>query len=500
MNEQVALDAQVIVAGGGPTGLMLAAELKLAGVDVLVLEKFVQRPPESKASGINARSVEVLAQRGIVDRFMAVGFPGPFAHFGGIPLDISGLPTKHPYVLGIQQSVLEPLLEERARELGVRIRRDAEVTGFTETADGIAVDIRTPEGSATLNALYLAGCDGGRSAVRRAAGIDFVGTDPTMSALHGDVELTDPPRERIFGDNGRHARGSIIVAEIEPGVHRLMVFDFDGVADRNAPTDPEALRAACAKIAGTDFGMRSARWVARFNDTARQAAQYRKGRVLLAGDAAHIHFPAGGQGVNLGIQDAFNLGWKLAAVVRGDASDTLLDTYHDERHPVAERVLVNTRAQTALTRPDVQTEALRDVMRPIVALPNVNALLGAMVTQIDLRYPTECPHALAGLRAPDADLRLNGAETSLFALLHAGRPLLLVLRGEAPPRATAWAGRLTIAAAEAPSAWVLPNGETITAPDMVLVRPDGYVAWAGDTNDAAGLESALTRWVGAAGG
>ena len=448
---------QVVIVGGGPTGLMLACELRLGGVEVLVLERLAGPSGESRAGGIHARTMEVLDMRGMLEPFLAEGRRLPRGHFAGIPLDFSGLPTRYPFLLNILQRRIERLLEARARELGVRLRREVAVTGLRQTAD--RVELETTEGE--LAAAYVVGCDGGRSTVRKLAGIDFPGTPGSMTAVLGDVELTEPPAEPVF--QRRTAHGNWSVLTFEPGWYRVITNDFDQVADRDAPITVDELRESLIRHAGTDFGLHRPRWISRYNDAARLAARYRSGRVLLAGDAAHIHYPAGGQGLNTGVQDAVNLGWKLAAVLANRQDQTLLDTYEEERRPVAERVLANTRAQTALTRPDPQTSALREVMANLVTFGDVNRSLSEMVAALDIRYPLP---AGAGHRAPDLDLP-DG--TRLYQHLHAARPVLVGL----PSRRG-----LAALPGEGPA---------------ILIRPDGHVAWVSDNGEAA-LEAALDRW------
>ncbi|RLK53984.1 FAD-dependent monooxygenase [Actinokineospora cianjurensis] len=496
--------AEVIVAGAGPTGLMLACELRLTGVDVLVLERLAARSGESRAGGLHARSVELLDQRGIVDRFLAAGGTGPFAHFSFLPLDIGDLPTRHPYALAIHQSRVERLLEERAVELGVRLRRSAEVTGLRQDRTGVEVRVVGAAGTEWLRADYLVGCDGGRSAVRKLSGIGFHGSPATLTALLGDVRLADPPPGLVFGAEGRRDRGSFMVFPAEqPGVHRVITMEFDTVADRDAPVTVETLRQACRTIADTDFGMHSPQWISSFTDAARQADRYREGRVLLAGDAAHIHFPSSGQGMNLGIQDAANLGWKLAAVVRGQAPADLLDTYQAERHPAAERMLASTRAQTALWRPGAQTDALREVFGTLIGFEDVNRHLGGACTQLDIRYPLGDGHPALGRRLPDLDLTAPTGRTRAFELLHAARPVLLDLTGLPDLRAAieGWTDRVDLVEARCDAEhWVYPVIGEVPAPAAVLLRPDGHVAWVAPASRpiASALRAALTAWFGPA--
>ncbi|MET8139429.1 FAD-dependent monooxygenase [Sphaerisporangium sp. NPDC005288] len=427
------MTAQVVIAGAGPTGLMLACELRLAGVDVLVLERDAERADaESRAGGMHARTLEVLDQRGMVEPFLRAGRPLPGGHFSALPLDFRNLPTRHPHLLVLLQRHIERLLEEHATRLGVRLWRGAEVTGLRQSGSGVEVEVLGggPQGNGRhgeagqrwMSAEYLVGCDGGRSAVRRLAGIGFAGTSATLTAMLGDVELDAPPEHPLFQERREH--GTISVLSFEPGWHRVMTTEFDQVAGRDEPVTLEGLRRACLKIAGTDYGMRSPRWLSRFGDAARQAVEYRSGRVLLAGDAAHVHFPAGGQGLNLGVQDAVNLGWKLALVVHGHAPDSLLDSYHAERHPVGARVLENTRAQTALSRVDGHTTALRATLADLLSLDDVNARLSSMITALDVHYPMDGAHLDDRAHPSDGAHPGNGARARGGTLLGQRRHLM----------------------------------------------------------------------------
>ncbi|MEV6731507.1 MULTISPECIES: FAD-dependent monooxygenase [unclassified Streptomyces] len=495
-------DTDVVIAGAGPTGLMLACELRLAGVDVVVVERLEERTGESRAGGIHSRTLEVLDQRGILDRFLAVGELQPVGHFSGLYLDFDESESRHPYPLMILQSDIERLLEEWAAELGVQVRRSSEVSGIHQDQDGVTVELGTADAApATLRARYLVGCDGGRSTVRKLAGIDFPGTEATMTALIGDVELPDLPEDYVWVR--RCAGGDYSAIAFEPGWYRVITSEYDRVADRDEAPTFEQLRESLIRVAGTDFGMHSPRWVSRFNDAARQAAEYRQGRVLLAGDAAHIHFPAGGQGLNMGVQDAVNLGWKLASVVRGRAPESLLDSYHAERHPVGERVLHNTRAQSALARPGAQTDALREVFGSLMVFDDVNRHLRLMLTALDIRYPVDVDHPLAGRRVPDADLKTPEGTIGVYDLLHAGRPVLLDLSGSAEVAAVAkgWADRVDLVEARSEDdQWAVPAIDQVPAPAALLIRPDGHVAWAcdGGAPDTSALRTALTTWFGPA--
>ncbi|NBE92338.1 hypothetical protein FE391_06055 [Nonomuraea sp. KC401] len=482
-------DTQVVIAGAGPTGLMLACELGLAGVDVLVLERLAgPQTVESRGSGLHIRTMEALDQRGLLDRFLERGRPRQGVHFSGLRLDLSGVTTRHPYVLVISQSEVERLLAERAAELGVRLRRGAEVVGFTQDETGVTVELAD---SSRVRAGYLVGCDGGRSTVRRLAGIQFPGTPATMTAMLGDVELAEPPADNIFQERRKH--GVFSVLSFGPDWYRVLTNEFDHVADRDEPVNLETLRKALIKIAGTDYGMHSPRWLSRHGDAARQADRYREGRVLIAGDAAHIHFPAGGQGLNTGVQDAVNLGWKLAAVVRGQASDHLLDTYHAERHPVAARVLQNTRAQTALWRVDDHTSALREVLGDLIGIDEVRLRLAGEITATDITYPMNGTDDLLGRRIPDLDI----GHGRVYKLLHRARAILLDCGGLPPldTVVTGWADRVDLVRTR-------PAEGSDLGVDAVLIRPDGHVAWltrCGERPDLDALQTALTTWLGPAG-
>ncbi|WP_232251083.1 FAD-dependent monooxygenase [Actinoalloteichus sp. GBA129-24] len=495
------MDTDVVIAGAGPTGLMLACELRLAGVDVVVVDRLGERTGESRAGGIHSRTLEVLDQRGVLDRFLALGKPELVGHFSGLYLEFDESESRHPYPLTILQPVIERLLEEWAGEFGTWVRRSSEVVGVHQDEAGVTVELSTigAAAPATLRARYLVGCDGGRSTVRTLTGIDFPGTPATMTSLIGDVELPDLPDDYVWGRAGQGGHFSAIA--FEPGWHRVITSEYDHVADQDEPVTFEQLRESLVRLIGTDYGMHSPRWVSRFNDTARQAAQYRKGKVFLAGDAAHIHFPAGGQGLNIGVQDAVNLGWKLGSVVRGHAPESLLDSYHAERHPVAERVLHNTRAQAALSRPDAQTEALRDVFASLIVFDDVNRHLRHMLTALGIRYPAVGDHPLAGRRVPDADFHTSSDASRVYELLHAARPVLLDLRGSALVAATAegWGDRVDLVEARcADDHWTVPAVGEIPVPTALLIRPDGYVAWAAaaGTPDTTSLQTALTTLLG----
>ncbi|WP_067828475.1 FAD-dependent monooxygenase [Nocardia inohanensis] len=484
----------VVIAGAGPTGLMLACELRLAGVRVELVDGLPARTGESRAGGIHARSMEILEARGLLDRLVPQGRIMQAGHFGGLALDFSDFETRQPHMLAVLQSIIERELDGRAGELGTEVRWSSPVIGFQQDALGIEVEIGGPA-PRRIRAAYLVGCDGGRSSVRKLAGIAFDGTDATATGMIADVELTDPPAQPFFAH--RSGAGDFSVVQFQPGWYRLVVQRHDLVLPRGTELTFDEFRTHFTELAGTDFGMHSPRWVTHYGDAARQADRYRSGRVFLAGDAAHIHYPAGGQGQNLGIQDAVNLGWKLAAVLNGNAADTLLDTYESERHPIAARVLKNTRAQTALMRPGAHTDALRETMSDLIAMDQVRKRLGLMITALDIRYDTKCDHPLAGRRIPDADLTTATGPTRTAALQRTARPILLALNGTDVPNVTAWTNRIDIVTAGT-SRWTVPELGEITPPAAVLIRPDGYIAWATDDSDTTGLTDALTDWIGAA--
>ncbi|MBX7098722.1 MAG: FAD-dependent monooxygenase [Myxococcaceae bacterium] len=479
----------VVIAGAGPTGLMLAAELKLSGVEVVVVERRATQDVDgSRAGGLHARTIEVLDQRGIAGRFLAEGKAMQVAGFAGTPLDVSDFPTRHGYGLALWQRHIERLLAEWAAELQVGMLRACEVTGFAQDDAGVSVALSDGR---SLRAQYLVGCDGGRSVVRKAAGIAFDGFEPTVSHVIAEVEFAQEPPWGMQND----ARGQRGFAKLDDGRHvRVMVTEAQVGA--TAPPTLEDLRALLVSLYGSDFGVHSPVWISRFTDAARQATRYREGRVLLAGDAAHVHYPVGGQGLNLGVQDAVNLGWKLGQVVKGTSSAALLDTYHSERHPVAVRVLRDTLAQVALNRTDERSKAVRELFGELLQLEEPRKRYAGKMSGLELRYPLGDGHPLVGRRMPDLDLDVGGRATRLFTLLHRARPLLLDLKGPGHFDLSPWGKRVDRVLATAPGRWELPVVGMVAAPAAVLVRPDGYVAWAGTLGDEH-LPAALTTWFGA---
>ncbi len=472
----------VIVVGGGPTGLMLACELRLHDVNVVVLEKLTEPTKETRGRGLHARSVEVMDQRGLLDRFLAVSDTFQVGGlFGGIVKPWPDrLDTAHPYGLSTLQPATERLLRERALELGTDLRRGCEVVGLSQDEDGVTVELAD---GARLRSRYLVGCDGGRSVVRRLIGVGFPGVPATVETLLGDMELAEDPAtvEAVVAEVRKTQLRFGTIAN-DDGTYRVVV-PAAGVSEERAtaPTFDE-FKQRMRAVAGTDFGVHSPRWLSRFGDATRQAEHYRVGRVLLAGDAAHIHPPTGGQGLNLGVQDAFNLGWKLAAEVDGWAPEGLLDSYHAERHPVGAAVLDNTRAQITLLGTDPGATALRELFSKLMDFEEVNAYVTGMITAVGVRYDFGEGHELLGRRLRDVKLE----QGRLYELMHGGRGLLLDRTGRLS--AAGWADRVD---------HVVDFGEELDVP-AVLLRPDGHVAWVGE--DQRDLLGRLPQWFGAAAG
>jgi 2-polyprenyl-6-methoxyphenol hydroxylase-like FAD-dependent oxidoreductase len=494
----------VVIAGGGPTGLMLAGELALAGVDVAIVERRASQDlAGSRAGGLHSRTIEVLDQRGIADRFLSQGQVAQVAGFASTRLDISDFPTRHPYGLGLWQNHIERILAGWVDELAVTTYRGREVTGIAQ--DDTGVDVELSDGQ-SLRADYLVGCDGGRSLIRKAAGIEFPGWDPTTSSLIAEVEMAEEPELGIhrnafgihsFGRLEYEIRDGEVVYKDSGPVGVMVTEEHVGPASEPTLRDlSEALIAVC----GTDYGIHSPTWISRFTDTTRQAAAYRDRRVLLAGDAAHVHAPDGGQGLNIGVQDAVNLGWKLGQVVNRTAPESLLDTYHAERHPVAARVLRNTMAQTALRRADDRIRAVRDIVAELLGMDEPRKRFAAMQSGLDIHYDLVHydvgeGHPLLGRRMPDLDLVTADGPLRVFTLLHDARPVLLNLGEPGRFDTTPRPDRVQLVDAEYGGTWELPALGEVVAPTAVLIRPDGYVAWAGDPTQL-GLAAALTSWFG----
>jgi 2-polyprenyl-6-methoxyphenol hydroxylase-like FAD-dependent oxidoreductase len=482
----------VVIAGGGPTGLMLAGELAVAGIDVVIVERRTSQELDgSRSGGLHSRTIEVLDQRGIADRFLDAGQAMQVQRFAGTVLDISDFPTRHPYGLALWQSDFERILAAWVGELQVPIDRGQEVTAFTQDEAGVDVELSNGQ---SLRAGYLVGCDGGRSMIRKAAGIEFPGWDPSTRSLVAEVQMSEEPEWGIrYDGNGTQALG-----RLEDGKRVRVVVSERYAGPTGEPTLCDLSRALVA-VWGSDFGVHSPTWLSWFTDTSRQAAAYRERRVLLAGDAAHVHYPVGGQGLNIGVQDAVNLGWKLAQVVKRLSSDSLLDTYHTERHPIAARVSQTTMAQTALTRSDARIDALRDTMRELLSLDEPRQRFAAMIAGLDIHYDLGEGHPLLGRRIPDLELATTGGLVRVFTLLHDARPVLLTFAEPVRFDITPWADRVKLIDARYEGLWELPVLGEVTPPGAVLIRPDGHVAWAGDPTDPE-LPRALATWFGAASG
>ncbi|MBL0698089.1 FAD-dependent monooxygenase [Comamonas sp. JC664] len=477
----------VVIVGGGPTGLMLAAELALAQVDVAIVERRASQAVDgSRSRGLHARSLEVLDQRGVVERFTSQGQAVQNVAFGQAPLDLSDFPTRHNHGLALLQERFERILAEWVGELAVPIYRECEVAGFTQDDTGVDVAL---SGGRALRSKYLVGCDGGRSLIRKTAGIEFPGWDASVSYLIAEVEMAGAP---AFGIR-RDEKGTYAMGKMEDGRVGVVLRE-EQVNAGDAPS-LELLREGLIALYGLDFGLRGATYLSRFTDMTRQAASYRDRRVLLAGDAAHVHSPMGGQGLNLGVQDAVNLGWKLALVVRGVSPESLLDTYHAERHPVAARVLRKTLAQTALSRGDARMDAVRETLAELLSMEGPRKQYAAMMSGLDIHYDLGSGHPLLGRRVPDLDLLTDDGPRRVFHLLHDARPVLLDLGQPGTLDISPWEDRVRRVAARYTGAWELPVLGAVIAPVAVLIRPDGHVAWVGTGTDQ-GLHEALVRWFG----
>jgi 3-(3-hydroxy-phenyl)propionate hydroxylase len=479
----------VVIAGGGPTGMMLAAELALANVDVAVVERRRDHLlVGSRAGGFHSRTIEVLDQRGVADRFLAEGQVAQTTMFPvGNVLDMSDFPTRHPYGLGIWQNQIERIMAAWLTELSVRMYYGREVTGFAQ--DGAGVDVEMFEG-ASLRAQYLVGCDGGRSVIRKAAGIEFPGWDPTRSNLIAEVEVTEEPPPGIRID----ATGVHALHRMDDGKTVRVVVTEQQIGPSSEPTLRDLSEALIA-VYGTDFGVHAPTWISRFTDMTRQAASYRVQRVLLAGDSAHVHYPAGGQGLSLGVQDAVNLGWKLAQVVRGTSSESLLDTYQEERHPVAARALQYSMALGVLQRADDRMKTLVSVVAELAIMDQPRKRLAGIISGLDIHYDLGEAHPLVGRRMPDLDLLGSDGPLRVFELLHDARPVLLNLGEPGGIAIAPWADRVKLIDASYQGEWKLPVLGAVTPPTAVFIRPDGYVAWVGDGTER-GLREALTIWCG----
>jgi 2-polyprenyl-6-methoxyphenol hydroxylase-like FAD-dependent oxidoreductase len=477
----------VVIAGGGPTGMMLGAELALAKVDVAIVERRAGQDLDgSRSGGLLSRAIEVLDQRGIAERFLSEGQMVQVGSFAGVEMDISDFPTRHNYGLALWQSRFEEILAGWVGDLPVTINRGLDVTGFAQDDTGVDVELSDGE---SLRAEYLVGCDGGRSLIRKLAGIEFPGWDPSTSSLIAEVEMDGEPELGMRRDDkGIHALG-----RLDDGRVRVVVRE-EQLGQTHEPTLRDLSRLLVA-VRGTDYGLRSATWISRFTDMTRQAASYRERRVLLAGDAAHVHSPMGGQGLTTGVQDAVNLGWKLAQVVKQTSPGSLLDTYHAERHPVGARVLRTTMALNALARQDDRIDALCDTIAELLSIDEARKRVAGMLSGLDIHYDLGEGHQLLGRRMPDLDLVTADGPLRVFTLLHDARPVLLNLGEPGGFDIMPWADRVQMIDATYVGRWELPVLGEVTAPTAVLVRPDGYVAWVGDLGHPE-LPDALTTWFG----
>ena len=478
----------VVIAGGGPTGLMLGAELALAKVDVAIVERrATQELAASRSRGLLSRTIEVLDQRGVADRFLSEGqVVQVWGEFAGVQMGIGDFPTRHNYVLALLQNHIERILAGWVDELPVTIYRGRDVTGFAQDDTGVDVEISDGE---SLRGEYLVGCDGGRSLIRKVAGIEFPGWDPSTSSLIAEVEMDGEPELGIRRDEkGIHALG-----RLDDGRVGVVVRE-EHLGANDEPTLRDLSRLLVA-VRGTDYGLRSATSISRFTDMTRQAASYREGRVLLAGDAAHVHSPMGGQGLGTGVQDAVNLGWKLAQVVKRTSPESLLDTYHAERHPIGARVLQTTMALTALAREDARIEALRATIADLLSIDDARKRFAGRLSGLDIHYDLGEGHPLLGRRMPDLDLVTADGPLRVFTLLHDARPVFLNLGEPDGFDITPWADRVQMIDATYVGKWELPVLGEVTAPTAVLIRPDGYVAWVGDRTQL-GLADTLTTWFG----
>ncbi|MFE9904455.1 FAD-dependent monooxygenase [Streptomyces achromogenes] len=486
-------DVPVVIVGAGPSGLMLAGELRLAGVETVVIDRLPRPSGESRGLGFTPRTMEVFDQRGLLPRFGEI-VTSKLGHFGGTPVDFSVLDGAHFSVKDVPQHRTEAVLGAWLDELGVQVRRGRELVALTAGEDGVLLGIEGPDGPEQLRAGYLVGCDGGRSTVRKLAGFDFPGTAATMEMYLADITDCEV-RPRPIGESV--PGGMAMSVPIGDGIHRIIVCERDNPPrERTGPPPFAEVAAAWQRLTHQDISGATPVWISAFGNAARQVTEYRRGRVLLAGDAAHIHLPAGGQGMNTGIQDAVNLGWKLAAVVRGTAPEALLDTYHTERHPVGRRLLTNTQAQGLLYLSGSEMQPLRDVLAELIAYEDVSRHLAGMISGLDIRYDVGATgHPLPGRRMPHLELvTADGDKTSTTALLHRARGLLLDLADDPALRraAAGWADRVdTVTATPHGTAQdQAPHGAT-----AVLVRPDGHVAWVAPGGPGE-LTAALERWFG----
>lgn len=485
------LEHDVTIVGCGPAGMMLGGELALAGVDVAIVERRENQEVEgSRASGLHARSLEILDQRGIADRFIQQGTKHYGAPIAGTVIDTSDLPSRHNYTLALWQEKIEHTLFDWISELGVSVYRRSEAVRFRQDSDHVRLELHDAR---TISSRYLVGCDGGRSGIRKMAGIGFSGHTPTCSSLIFEAEMEgEAPLGLRYGEHGTSAIG-----KLEDGVRLRGVVGEETLTSGDGPSEDD-LRAALVAAYGSDFGVHNITWLSRFTDAARLATSYREGRVLLAGDAAHVHSPVGGQGLNIGLQDAFNLGWKLAQVVKGVSPDRLLDTYHAERHPIGAALLQTTLALSGLARGGARAEALRSWVARLIRMDEPRRCYGANISGLDIRYDLGDGHPLLGRRMPDVDLITTEGPRRIFELLHDGRPILLSLGGAGMSAKAMRAESVMRVGATCAGICSLPVVGPVEMPTAILVRPDGHVAWTGDGEDED-LDAAIQCWFGPGG-
>jgi bifunctional hydroxylase/dehydrase len=486
------MDADVIVVGAGPAGLMLAGELRLAGVEVAVLERLAAPTGQSRGLGFTARTMEVFDQRGLLDRFGEIETSN-VGHFGGLPLDFGVVKGAHFGAKNVPQARTEQMLADWVADLGVPVRWDHDVVGVTDDGDGVTAKVDRPQGTETMRARYLVGCDGGRSTIRKSGGFDFPGTAAKLEMFLADLKGIEL-KPRMIGET--YPGGMVMAGPLPGGIQRIIVCERGTPPKRRTqPIEWAEIADAWKRLTGEDISHAEPVWLSSFGDANRLVTEYRRGRILLAGDAAHIHLPAGGQGMNTSIQDSVNLGWKLAATVKGWAPPGLLDTYHTERHAVGSRLLLNTQAQGLLFLSGSEMQPMRDVISELMRYEEVSRHLVGMVSGLEIRYdvgPGE--HPVLGARMPNRELVGESGPVTTYQLLHGGRGVLLDLADSATVRRTAsrWSDRVDVVTARLKDT---DDDDPFAGTDAVLVRPDGHVAWTAPGGGS--VSGALTRWFGA---